>query len=292
MNELIFYNYDKTKSYNLFLNEESDLVLTDEHCDYFKKKSENFYDFLLKFFKFESKYEYQIKDINQLIISGSCELMFRVDVNKNIVLGSFYARIDNLLFIMIDENMNIYITEHKPRLIYSYNGITEKIFNKVLDICIKIFGENLCKKSALTYAQRTPVFERYEKHGIVTITGEFFRGEKRPPGSFKNKFLNEQKFNFDNKPIYNLSSIPIDYIYDRLSFKYKESFESLYFVMQPSGQWWITNCMLFSDRDNRWLNFDGILFSPFDMFHIHPVDDFKKKYYLIDIKTFENHNLK
>ena len=197
------------------------------------------------------------------------------------------------MFIAIDENLKPYVTNGSNR-IYSYR-ISEDSYKKVLNICLNIFGEELCRKSAFTYAQMQPVFEKNHYDGTVTLTGEFFNGTKKPPGNddmFTSFFLHEKGFEFKKINSYDIDNIPIDFVYENLSPIWKEKWNGLFLCMQPGGQWWISNGMEYFKRINGWQRFDSdVYFSVFDMFEINPVDDCTKKYYLRNyknVKDYEN----
>lgn len=287
MVEMKLLNYDEKENYTLKFDDDY-LYLSNSKEDVYKiDKRCASYITLSKLFGFNQDYEFIIRDVNKFIISLSCELQFKVDKYKNPIIGIFKKNYDEYLYIAIDENLKPYVTEGL-RILYSYD-ISEQMYNKVLAICLKIFGEELCRKSALTYAQKRAVFEIEEPGGIVSLTGEFFNGTKRPyEGLFSNLFIHEKGFKFAVKKTYDIDTIPVDYIYNNLTDLWKGLWNGLFLCMQPSGQWWISNGMEFSTKYNGWKRFDSdVYFSPFDFFDINPVDDCTKKYYLAE---FNNKN--
>ncbi len=283
MKEVTISDFSRKENYKI-IDKESVLALETPTGDIYElQKRSSLYNSMLKVLGFNPDYEYTISDVNRHIISVSCEITCTVDKRNNPIIGIFKKGYEEYIKIAIDANLRPYITEGSRRLHY-YN-ITDSIYKNVFNICIKIFGEDLCRKSAFTYAQIEPVYEKNHKDGTVTLTGEFFRGEKRPDDNsiFKNLFLHESGFEFKDIKSYDIDKIPIDYLYENMTPIWKDRWKNLFLCMQPGGQWWISNGMEYSSRENGWKRFDSnVYFSIFDTFYINPIDDCTRKFYLRD----------
>jgi hypothetical protein len=279
--ELLDYSGDNRYTLSC---DKSHLNLLTPSGEIYKMQTKNSrYNFFSRLLGINSSYEFTVRDVNTLIITPNCELRFIVDKRNNPIIGIFDNGYENYLHLAIDETLSPYVSEDSRQL-YHYS-ITQQLYMKIFRICLSLFGEELCRKSALTYAQTRPTYEIYDSDGKVTFTGEFYRGTKKPisEGLLGNLFIHEKGFKFSNKKNYSIYELPTKEIYDKLSESYKSRWKYLFLCMQPSGEWWISDGMEFDSRygNGRWKRFDSdVYFSPFDMFDINPVDDYRVKYYL------------
>jgi hypothetical protein len=276
-------NYKGDKRYTLGHDSGHLNMLTPSGEVYKMYKEQIGYNILCRILGINSSYEFTTRDVNALIISFNCQLCIRVDKYNNPIIGRVEKGYENYLYIAIDESLQAYVAEGSRQL-YHYS-VTEKVYMKIFRICTSLFGEELCRQSALTYAQARPIYEKYDSDGTVTLTGEFYKGTKKPKteGLLSSLFIHEKGFVFSNKKSYSIDELPAKEIYDKLSDTYRSLWKHLFLCMQPSGEWWISNGMEFDSRYGigRWKRFDSsVYFSPFDLFNISPVDDCRIKYYL------------
>ena len=275
-------DYSEDKRYTLKHDSGHLNMLTPSGEIYKMQKKHPRYNFLCRLLGINSSYEFSAIDVNALIITLNCQLCIRVDKHNNPIIGIFDNGYENYLHLAIDESLRPYVAEGS-RLLYHYS-VTEKVYMKIFRICTSLFGEELCRQSALTYAQSQPTYEIYGSDGTVTLTGEFYRGIRKPSeGLLSSLFIHEKGFVFSSKKSYSIDELPAKEIYDKLSEVYKSRWKYLFLCMQPSGEWWISDGMEFDGRYGigRWNRFDSsVYFSPFDLFNISPVDDCRIKYYL------------
>jgi hypothetical protein len=284
------YNYDKTQSYTLTQVEAGLTIVNNINPTKLYTSKRNF-DIVLEILGLIEKKEHPISTVNRYIIGTACQLNIRVDVRGNLLLHRFEYNYNDNLYLFINEELNIYISEYKPRLLWS-NLVSKKQFEKTLNTCIKIFGEDLCRKSAFTYAQPNNVFEYNGEDGTVTLTGNYFNGKSRPDegGLFMFDWISEKEFKFRDVKTYNILEVPTQEIYNRLNWLGKRNYKSLYLTMNPNGEWWISDGLVFDGTEKEWVNYSSDFFSPFWMFDINPIDNFTEKCYLRDLKPIEQHD--
>ncbi len=286
--EIKIFNFNKS-SYcilKLLENKAIEISYNDKIFKYENKHGYN--ETLLKTLNLNEGYEYKISDVNRLIISLSCEFNIKLDKRDNLVIFNGGSRNFEGLSFALNENLEVYLTEGR-RLVYK---VDIDLYHKVLNQCINLFGEKLCRESALTYMSNEPIYEREEiVHGevIVTLTGEYYNGIKHPKEGtlFKNQFIHEQGFKLPKIAEYEINNIPIKELYNIMSELYKDNWGSLYFCMQPDGEWWISNGMLYDGK--RWSRYySDVLFDIFDWCKIKPIDEPSEKFYLSDIANKQN----
>jgi hypothetical protein len=273
------YDFKGLEKYDFSISDKKMILITPNGDKY----KSGLYNRTLKILGLKPEYEFTKRDINKFVIGRSCDLMFYLDINGNLVIDHFEKSHGVYLYIAITKEGIPYVTQGQE--LFSSWDITEDMYMNVLDTCIKIFGIDMCLESALTYAREYRIRDEGDSMYNIWFKEDYLSGSKVPEqGLLKGLFLHQQGFKFHKPLNFSLDNKLAEYFKNILTPIWKERWDNLFLSMNPSGQWWISDGMEFDDDSMRWKRYDSsVLFSIVSGILIQPIEDFERKIYLKDL---------